>query len=81
MGPVLAPAIDKLPEALERLVKGFAPLRIIVFGSHARDEARPDSDLDVVPTDPEEIARRSETTGSVLRSALREGTVVYERDA
>ena len=68
-------------EAIERLVKAVAPLRIIVFGSHARDEARPDSDLDVVPTDPEEIARRGETTGSVLRSALREGTVVYERDA
>ena len=81
MGPALAPAIDKLPEAIERLVKGFAPLRVIVFGSHARGEARPDSDLDVVPTDPEEIARRGETTGSVLRSALREGTVVYERDA
>jgi len=81
VGPVLAPAIDMLPEAIERLVKGFAPLRFIVFGSHARDEARPDSDLDVVPTDPEEIARRGETTGSVLRSALREGTVVYERDA
>ena len=111
MGPVLAPAIDMLPEAIERLVKGFAPLRIIVFGSHARGEARPDSDLDllvvvphlgdkremavgmtkalrglradidVVPTDPEEIARRGETPGDVLRWALREGRAVYERDA
>ena len=81
MGPVLAPAIDMLPEAIERLVKGFAPLRIIVFGSHARGEARPDSDLDVVPTDPEEIARRGETPGGVLRWALRDGRAVYERDA
>lgn len=110
MGPVLAPAMEKLPEAIELLVKGFDPLRIFVFGSHARGEASPDSDLDllvvvphlgdkretavdmtkalrglraaidVVPTDPDEIARRSETPGDVLRSALREGRAVYERN-
>ena len=48
MGPVLAPAIEKLPEAIARLVEGFDPLRIIVFGSYARGEARPDSDLDLL---------------------------------
>ena len=111
VGPVLAPAIEKLPEAIARLVEGFDPLRIVVFGSHARGEAHPGSDLDllvvvphlgdkretavgmtkalrglraaidVVPTDPDEIARRGETPGDVLRSALREGKTVYERDA
>ena len=111
MGPVLAPAIEKLPEAIARLVAGFDPLRIIVFGSQARGEAGPDSDLDllvvvphlgdkrettigmtkalrglhaaldIVPTDPDEIARRGATPGDVLRSALREGKAVYERDA
>ena len=110
MGPLLAPAIDKLPEAIELLVKGFDPLRIIVFGSHARGEGGPDSDvdllvvvrhlgnkretavsmtkalrglcaaIDVVPTDPDEIARRGEIPGDVLRSALRDGRAVYERD-
>ena len=107
---MLAPAIDMLPEAIERLVAGFDPLRIIVFGSYARGDAQPESDLDllvvvahlgdkretavgmikalrglraaidVVPTDPDEIARRGETPGDVLRSALREGKAVYERD-
>ena len=106
MSPVLAPAIEKLPEAIALLVAGFDPLRIIVFGSHARGEAHPDSDvdliavvphlgdkretavgmakalrelhaaIDVVPTDPDEIARRGETPGDLLRSALREGRVV-----
>ena len=111
VGPVLAPAIEKLPEAIARLVEGFDPLRIILFGSYARGDAQPDSDLDllvvvphlgdkretaasmakalrglraaidVLPTDPEEVARRGETPGDVLRSALREGKAVYERDA
>ena len=105
----LAPAIEKLPEAIDRLVTGFDPLRIVMFGSHARGNARLDSDLDllvvvasmgnkretavamlkslrgipaaieVIPTDPEEIARRGDLPGDVLRAALREGKVVYER--
>ena len=107
-GVVVGP---KLPEAIARLVDGFDPLRIILFGSYARGDAQPDSDLDllvvvphlgdkretatsmakalrglraaidVLPTDPDEVARRGETPGDVLRSALREGKAVYERDA
>lgn len=34
---------------------------------------------DVIPTDPDEIRRRGDIVGGVLRSALREGLVVYER--
>ena len=34
---------------------------------------------DVIVTTPEEIARRGHLVGSVLRAALREGKVVYER--
>ena len=98
-----------LPEAIERIRRQFDPLRIILFGSWARGQARPDSDLDllvvlphvenkrraaveilralnglpvskdVVVTTPEEIAARGNTIGHVLRSALREGKVLYER--
>lgn len=35
---------------------------------------------DIVVTTPDEIARRGEVPGSVLRSALREGRVLYETD-
>lgn len=96
-------------EAVERIVKRFAPLRIILFGSWVRGEARPDSDLDllvvlpqvenkrratieilrtlnglpvgkdVVVTTPEEIASRGDVIGQVLRPALREGRIIYER--
>lgn len=35
--------------------------------------------VDVIPTDPAEIARRGHVVGTVLRSAIREGKVLYER--
>ena len=98
-----------LPEAIERIRRQCDPLRIILFGSWARGQARPDSDLDllvvlphvenkrraaveilralnglpvskdVVVTTPEEIAAHGNTVGHVLRPALREGKVLYER--
>ncbi len=102
-------AADLIPEMTNRIVEGFRPLRVILFGSHARGEAGPRSDIDLlvvlsevtdkrratveilralgdfaVPTDvvvttPEEIARRGDLIGTVLRPALREGKVIYER--
>lgn len=98
-----------LPEAIQRITQRFNPLSIILFGSWARGDARPDSDIDllvvlphienkrhatveilrslnglpvskdVVVTTPEEIARRGNLVGDVLRPALKEGKVVYER--
>ena len=103
-------APDCLPEAIEHIVAGFQPLRIILFGSWARGDARPDSDLDllvvlpavdnkrlatieilralnelpvskdVIVTTPQEIAERGQMLGHVLRPALTEGVVVYERE-
>lgn len=103
------PAADWIPVMVERLVRQFEPLRIILFGSHARGEAGPDSDIDllvvlphvenkrtamvamlralgdlpvatdVVVTTPEEIARRGNLVGPVLRPALRDGKTLYER--
>lgn len=94
---------------VDRVVAKFHPLRVILFGSRARGEARPDSDVDllvvmpnvadkriaaveirrtlrdlpvgkdILVTTPDEIARRGEMTGSVLRAALREGKVIFER--
>jgi predicted nucleotidyltransferase len=36
------------PELLNRVVDYFHPLRIVLFGSLARDEAGPDSDIDLL---------------------------------
>jgi predicted nucleotidyltransferase len=105
----LASQPECLPEAVERIARRFDPLRIILFGSWARGDARPDSDLDllvvlphienkrqtavlignelsdlpvskdIIVTTPEEIAARGKMIGQVLRPALREGKVIYER--
>jgi predicted nucleotidyltransferase len=98
-------------EMVGRVVSGFDPLRVVLFGSRARGEAWAGSDVDLlvvmpqgsvpdnhrvtveilralkdvpVPKDvvvatPEEIERRGDLVGDVLRPALREGKVLYER--
>lgn len=102
-------ALDYLPLIIERIVQRFNPVRIILFGSHARGQARSDSDLDllvvlpeapnkrqaaveilralnsvpvskdIIVTTPEEITARGNVIGLILRPALREGQVIYER--
>lgn len=39
---------DSLALIVDRLVRRFDPERIILFGSHARGDARPDSDIDLL---------------------------------
>jgi predicted nucleotidyltransferase len=98
--------IDKM---VKRLVDRFDPEQIILFGSHARGTAGPDSDIDLlvimpvsgskrakqvemrvalhdirVPKDiilatPDEVARRRNIVGTIIRPALREGKVLYVR--
>ncbi len=48
-------AID---EMVRRIVAGFDPDRIILFGSHARGEAGPDSDVDLLVVMPVEGSKR-----------------------
>jgi uncharacterized protein len=107
-GRDMTPA-DCIKVMAERIVRDYDPVKIILFGSHARGEAGPESDIDllvvlpevankrqaavairrlltdlpvpkdIVVTTPEEIARRGDLVGTVLRPALREGKVLYER--
>jgi uncharacterized protein len=100
---------DYIQIMAERIIQDYDPVKIILFGSHARGEAGPESDIDllvvlpeiankrqaavairriltdlpvpkdIVVTTPEEIARRGDLVGTVLRPALREGKVLYER--
>jgi predicted nucleotidyltransferase len=75
---------------VQRLVEHFAPDQIILFGSHARGTATPDSDVDLLVVVPisgskraiqleNEISRRGNIAGTVIYPALREGKVLYAR--
>jgi predicted nucleotidyltransferase len=44
-GPTTGADIDRM---VRRIVKKFRPERVILFGSHARGDAGPDSDVDLL---------------------------------
>lgn len=49
---------ELIREMAERIVKRFDPDRIILFGSHARGDAGPDSDVDLLVVMPLSGSRR-----------------------
>ena len=61
-----------------RIADEFKPQQIVLFGSHARGNATQTSDVDILVATTEEVLRRGQIVGTLLRSALREGKVVYE---
>lgn len=105
------PALNALPTMVERIVKQFQPCQVILFGSQARAEAGPDSDVDLlivvdhlngqrkidlitairdalddlmVPKDIvvatlKELADYRDIIGHIIRTALQEGKVLYDR--
>jgi predicted nucleotidyltransferase len=46
--PTPAEVEEKIQEMVRRIVEGFDPERIILFGSRARGDAGPDSDVDLL---------------------------------
>jgi predicted nucleotidyltransferase len=107
--PTASAAEDKIAEMVRRIVEHFRPEKVILFGSHARGTAGPDSDVDllvvmkfsgsqreqrlairsvlsgigmakdVVVVTPAEVERYRDVVGTIIRPALREGRVLYER--
>ena len=54
----MQPDQQQLDELVRRIVEAVHPLRIILFGSAARGEMAPDSDVDVMVVMPEGTHRR-----------------------
>jgi predicted nucleotidyltransferase len=60
----MRPDQQQLDEMVRRIVEAAHPLRIILFGSAARGEMAPDSDVDVMVVVPEGVNHR-QTAGSI----------------
>lgn len=55
-----------VPEVVDDIVRGFSPVRVILFGSVVRGEEGPDSDLDfLVVLDRVEPAKRAKLMGRI----------------
>ena len=100
---------DEIDEMVRRITERFDPDQIILFGSHARGTARPDSDVDllvvmpvagskretqiaircalhdihvakdIIVATPDEVEKRRNIVGTIIRPALGEGKVLYAR--
>lgn len=55
---------------LDRIVAGFAPLKVILFGSRARGRPEPDSDIDLLVVLPE--APNTRAAAVEIRRALKD---------
>lgn len=58
---------DIVQTIVKRIVERFQPLRIVLFGSHARGEAGKWSDVDLLVVLPE-VADKRKATVEILRS-------------
>jgi predicted nucleotidyltransferase len=61
-----APEERHIREVVRRLTESFAPSQVLVFGSYARGEATPGSDLDLLVVLPD-VEDKRETTIAVRR--------------
>ena len=59
-----------LQRAVDRIVERFGPDKIILFGSHARGEAGPDSDIDLLIVMP--------VSGSKREKAIEIGVALHD---
>jgi len=81
---------EMLAQIVSTIVRVASPEQVILFGSHARGEATPESDLDLLVIESgvfdQTRSRRSELARLwkalahfMVANALREGRVLYER--
>jgi predicted nucleotidyltransferase len=73
---------EVIAEMTRRLVEYYHPVRICLFGSEARGEAGPDSDLDfmvVVPDDTPEHVMRSGDIYSILSFGIPKDVIPWRQ--
>jgi predicted nucleotidyltransferase len=68
-----ASAGPTITQMVQKIVAAFAPVAVVLFGSHARGTARPDSDVDLLVVMPVQGAVRAAV--SKIYGVLRDRTV------
>ena len=58
---------DVVPEVVERLVEFYRPEKIYLFGSAARGEYGPDSDLDFLVVAPDDCPKEIRAAGAIYQ--------------
>jgi len=71
--PTSSKAIESL---VQKIVEAVHPLRIILFGSYARDKANPESDIDVLVVMPEGVHCRR--TAQLLYRQIRGVGIAFD---
>jgi uncharacterized protein len=66
----------QIESMVKRIVKKFQPEKIILFGSHARGEAGPDSDIDLLVV--MRVQGSKLETGLAIRRALGDFPIPYD---
>jgi predicted nucleotidyltransferase len=68
--PFTYPRVDAtlLARIVSRLTEVGRPIKVVLFGSHARGDARPDSDLDLLVIEETDLPRHKR--GAAYRRAL-----------
>jgi len=56
--PIVDPGTAQLDKLVDKIVQAVRPLRVVLFGSAARDDTGPDSDIDVLVVMPDGTHRR-----------------------
>lgn len=69
MTPLLIPTAADIQAALDRIVLAADPLCVVVFGSAARGDATPGSDLDLLVVMPDGTDRRRATVDLLVALA------------
>jgi uncharacterized protein len=67
---------DLLRDIVHRLTEAYRPLRIYLFGSHARNEAGPDSDYDIAIVVPDDVPPERRSSRLAYKALRGTGTAV-----
>lgn len=67
--PIVETGFPHIDTVVRRIVETSSPVGVLLFGSYARGEQRPDSDMDLLVVVPDEIVQKR-AHGAMLRRSV-----------